>query len=110
MAEVRKKEVKDKYNTSSIKVKETEKNKEKKEKADVKKNTKKDNKKVEKKSLFARFLTFCNGVKSEFKKVHWTSKNDMVKYSVASIIFIIFCSLFFYLIDVLFALVQSLIG
>ena len=55
-------------------------------------------------------MTFCHGVKSEFKKVHWTNKKDMVKYSIATIITIIFCSLFFYLIDVLFALVQSLIG
>lgn len=106
MAEVRKKEVNDKYNTSSIKVKETSK-KENKEEKTIKKVTKKEDKK-EKKGLMARFLTFCNGVKSEFKKVHWTAKNDMLKYSIASIFFIVFFSLFFYLIDVLFALVQSL--
>ena len=91
MAEVRKKVIEDTYNTSSIKKKEQE-------KAD------------EKKNLFTKFMIFCHGVKSEFKKVHWTSINDMVKYSVATIIFILFCSLFFYIIDVLFALVQSLLG
>ncbi|MBP5678516.1 MAG: preprotein translocase subunit SecE [Bacilli bacterium] len=51
---------------------------------------------------------FCSGVKSEFLKVHWTSKSDMLKYSIASIFFIVFCSLFFYVIYVLFALLQSL--
>ena len=103
MAEVRKRVVEDKYNTSSIKKKKTEKKKVTKEKM-----MKNEDKKVEKQSLFVRFRIFCNGVKSEFKKVHWTSKKDMVKYSVACIIFIIFCSLFFYLIDILFALFQSL--
>ena len=106
MAEVRKKVVEDKYNTSSIKT-ETKKVENKKKE---KKTTNKKEIVVEKKSLFARVMTFCHGVKSEFKKVHWTNKKDMVKYSIATIITIIFCSLFFYLIDVLFALVQSLIG
>ena len=107
MAEVRKKVIEDTYNTSSIK-KNEQKNK-------VIQGSKKNSKKVkrennEKKSLFAKFMIFCHGVKSEFKKVHWTSKNDMFKYSVATITFIIFSSLFFYIIDVLFALVQSLLG
>ena len=96
MAEVRKAVREDKYGTAKIKKE--------------KKTTNKKEIVVEKKSLFARFMTFCHGVKSEFKKVHWTNKKDMVKYSIATIITIIFCSLFFYLIDVLFALVQSLIG
>ena len=106
MAEVRKKVVEDTYNTSKIKIK---------EKSSKKKETKKDTKKVEKKTtkdekkgLFTRFRIFCNGVKNEFLKVHWTSKKDMLKYSIAVIVFIIFCSLFFYVIYVLFALLQSL--
>ena len=106
MAEVRKKVIEDKYNTSSIKTEEKKGEKKKKEK----KTTNKKENVVEKKGLFTRFMIFCHGVKSEFKKVHWTNKKDMVKYSIASIITIVFCSLFFYVIDVLFALVQSLIG
>ena len=103
MAEVLKKKVEDKYNTSSIKKKETKKEEKKTEEK------KKDNSsKKEKKSLFERFMIFCHGVKSETKKVHWTSKEDMIKYSISTVLFIIFCSLFFYIIDVLFALVQSL--
>ena len=75
----------------------------------VSKTTKKENKKndnVEKKSLWTRFRIFCHGVKSETLSVHWPSKKDMVKYSVATIFFIVFCAVFFYLIDVLFALIQ----
>ena len=70
---------------------------------------KKDNaKKTEKKSLWVRFRIFCHGVKSEFEKVHWTSKNDLIKYSISSICFLVFAAIFFYVIDVLFALIQSL--
>lgn len=105
MAEVRKKVVEDKYNTSSIKKKE---NKKEEKKQVEKKNTKKTKKEEEKKSLFVKFRIFCHGVKSEFEKVHWPAKNDMVKYSIATVVFIVFCSLFFYLIDVIFALIQSL--
>lgn len=62
----------------------------------------------EKKNLWVKFRVFCHGVKSETQKVHWPSKKDMFKYSVATIIFIVFCSLFFYLIEVIFALIQTI--
>jgi len=108
MAEVRKKEKVEKYNIDEIAVK-------KNKKVEPKKVEKKKNKKVtkkvakeEKKSLWTKFRIFCHGVKSEFSKVHWPSKKDMVRYSIASIFFIVFCSLFFYLINVIFALVQTL--
>ena len=105
MAEVRKKVVEDTYETSKIKIKEKSSKKESK-KSEKKVVKKKDIE--EKQGFFVKFRIFCSGVKSEFLKVHWTSKKDMVKYSIATIFFIIFCSLFFYLIYVLFALLQSL--
>mgnify|MGYP004504412979 CR=1 FL=1 len=71
-------------------------------------NAQKKSNKEEKNSLWVKFRIFCHGVKTEFTKVHWTSKSDMVKYSIATIIFIIFCSLFFYGIDALFAFFQAL--
>lgn len=84
--------------------------KKEKPKKEVKKDTKKNNKKakVEKQSLWTRFRVFCHGVKSEFKKIHWPSKKDMVRYSIATIFFVIFCALFFELINIIFALVQTL--
>lgn len=61
-------------------------------------------------SFFDRLKNFCLGVKQETKRVHWTTGKDIVRYSVATFIFVLFFSLFFYLIDVLFALVHSLVG
>ena len=106
MAEVRKKVVEDPYDTENIK-KAMKKKEEKKENKKVN-TTKSKKKKEEKKTFVTRFRIFCNGVKSEFKRIHWTTKKDMIKYSVATIFFIIFFSVFFYLIDVIFALIQSL--
>ena len=76
-----------------------------------KKETKKTSskgKKKEKGNIFERIANFFSGVKTEFKRVKWPSRKDMVKYSIATIIFIISCSLFFYLIDVILAVLHSL--
>ena len=104
MAEVRKKVVKDPYNTAKIKKGDNKKKVEKKEVV-----SKKEKKESSKKSLWTKFRIFSHGVKSEFLKVHWPTKENMIKYSIATIFFIIFCAGFFYLIDIIFALVQSLI-
>ena len=65
-------------------------------------------KKKEKGNIFTKIANFFSGVKTEFKRVKWPSRKDMVKYSIATIIFIISCSLFFYLIDVILAVLHSL--
>lgn len=65
---------------------------------------------VEKKeSLLQSFRNFCSGVKVESKRIQWTSKKDLGKYSVATLVFVLVCSLFFYGVDALFALLHSLI-
>lgn len=104
MAEVRKREKRVEY-TVDKKKKTTKKNSTKKAVKPVKKE-----KVEEKKSLWTRFRIFCHGVKSETSKVHWPSKDEMVKYSIATVLFIVFCSLFFYLINILFALLQSVLN
>ena len=71
------------------------------------KNTSKSKKK-EKENIFTRIANFFSGVKTEFKRVKWPSRKEMVKYSIATIVFIISCSLFFYLIDVILAVLHSL--
>lgn len=110
MAEVRKKQTVKKYNVDKMLEKEEKKTTKKNE--TKKENKQKANKKEtpKKKSLWTRFMIFCHGVKSEFNKVFWPTKKDMIKYSITTILFIIFLSLFFYLIDVIFALIQTLIG
>ncbi len=74
----------------------------------MKKSVKKSSKYEKKKNLWERFMIFCHGVGDEFKKVHWPTKKDMIKYSVATVVFVVFLSLFFYVVDIIFALVHSL--
>ncbi len=108
MAEVRKNSKKVKYDiTEEI---ETKVVKEKKEKKSTKKaQTKSTVKKEEKKNLWVRFRIFCHGVVSEFKKVNWPSRSNMVKYSIATIVFVLFLAVFFYLIDIIFAAILKLV-
>ena len=67
-----------------------------KENTNKKKNVKKSKKAVKE-------LSF----KSEFKKIKWPSKKDMIKYSIATIVFIIFFALFFYLIEVIIYFIKQ---
>jgi len=52
---------------------------------------------------------FFREVKKELSKVKWPSRKDMYKYSVATIIFVVFFAAFFYAIDLLVALVKTLV-
>lgn len=54
--------------------------------------------------------SFLKEIKAEMKKVKWPTKKEMVKYSITTLIFIILFAGFFYLIDVLFALLKGWIG
>jgi preprotein translocase subunit SecE len=74
-------------------------------KKDNKKEDKKTNKKEEKKPTVKKESWF-HGVKSEFKKVRWPNRKEMVKYSIATICFIIFFGLFFYAIQLIIWLIQ----
>ena len=72
------------------------------------KEVKKGNKpKSEKKEKKVKKQGLLGEVRSEMKKVKWPSRKDMVKYSISTIIFIIFFALFFYLIDLILALLKA---
>ena len=45
----------------------------------------------------------------EVKKVRWPSKKEMIKYSIATIVFILFFALFFYLIEVIIFFIKGAI-
>lgn len=75
-------------------------------KKDVKKVSKKETKPKNKAN--AKKDGFFKEVISELKKVKWPDKKYMVKYSVATFVTIIICSLYFYLITVVFALLKEL--
>lgn len=72
------------------------------------KKTSSKEKKKEKVNIITRIGNFISGVKTEFKRVKWPSRKEMVKYSIATIIFIIACALFFYIIDIILAALHSL--
>ena len=65
--------------------------------------TKKENKKKDKKeNLFVQ-------IKKEMSKVHFPTRKDMVKYSIATIVFVLFFAGYFYLIEIVMAFIKSLI-
>ena len=66
----------------------------------------KSNKKVVVKKE-SKIKNWFKGVVSEFKKVRWPNKKEMIKYSIATIVFIIFFALFFYLIEVIIYFIKQ---
>jgi len=90
--------------------KEKEKKTKKVEKKEVKKEDKKALKKKQKDNKpQGKKEGFFNGIKSEFKKVRWPNKKEMVKYSIATIVFVLFFGIFFYLIEVLMYFLNKLV-
>ncbi len=76
-----------------------------------KNNTKKQTveKRVVKKGLVTRIILWFKGVKTEVGQVTWPSRKDLIKYSIATFVFIIFFATYFYLISILMAFIKSLI-
>ena len=88
-------------------LKNIKKSSEKKEsKLDKDSKKKKETKKKDVKNTTKK-ASFFKEVKNEMSKVKWPSKKDMIKYSIATILFIIFFALFFYLIDLVMALLKE---
>ena len=77
--------------------KEAKKVKEEKKVTKSKKETSKE-KKVKKESFLKSWF---KEVISEFKKVRWPNKKEMIEYSIATIVFILFFGLFFYAIELI---------
>ena len=95
----------------------------KEEKKEVEKSNKKENKKrenyiaevkkekKEKKSkgnIFKRIGRYFKGVLKEVRRIRWTSGKELVKYSIAAVMFVLFFGLYFYGIDWVALLVRSL--
>ena len=74
-----------------------------------KKTTKKVEKKEKKVGLFKRIGNWIKSVGKEVSKVKWPSKKEMIKYSVTTIVFVLFFALFFYAIELLMAFLKSLV-
>lgn len=52
-------------------------------------------------------IEYFRGVKKEISRIRWTSKKELVKYSLSTIVFMLFFGVFFYVIDLLVALLRS---
>lgn len=89
--------------------KETKKEEKKKVTPKKKESTKKAEKKTKKVGFFKKIGNWIKSVFKEVSKVKWPSKKEMLKYSIATIVFVIFFSLFFYAIELLMALLKSLV-
>ena len=70
----------------------------------AKKNKKKKN------NLANTIKNFFAGVKNETKKVMWTDKKSLLKYSIATLVFMIFICLFFVGSDLIIALISKVKG
>ena len=54
-----------------------------------------------------KIIDYFKGVKKEISRIKWTSKKDLLKYSIASILFVVFFGVFFYVIDLVVAVLRS---
>ena len=91
-----------------------------KEKVTAKKETEKKNKhyiaekknnkakKEKKENIFKRTIKYFKGVGKEFKRIRWTERKDLFKYSISTLVFVLFFGLYFYAIDWIVLLVRSL--
>ena len=69
---------------------------------------KKEKSTKKKKGLFKGIKSYFKGVKKEIGRIRWTSGKDLVKYSIATIMFVLFFGVYFYLIDLAVAFIRSL--
>ena len=76
------------------------KNNKKDEKTKKVKKTKKEKKNVKKESFF-------DGVRTEMSKVKWPTKKEVLKYTVATLVFMIVLVLFFVLLTLLMSLIRE---
>lgn len=56
-----------------------------------------------------KILKFLKGVKNEMTKVRWSTKKELVKYSIATLTVIVVLMAFFTLTDLGIALVRTLV-
>ena len=59
----------------------------------------------EKNNVFSKISNFFKSVIVEAKKVIWTNKKNLIKYSVATLSFMLFICVYFVGIDLLIALI-----
>lgn len=71
-----------------------------------KKNTK--SKKEKKENVFKRIIKYFKGVGKELKRIRWTERKDLLKYSICTLLFVFFFGVYFYAVDWIVLIVRSL--
>lgn len=66
------------------------------------------NKSAKKENIFKKIGKYFHGVGKEIQRIRWTSGKDLVKYSIATVVFVLFFGIYFYGIDWIALLVRSL--
>ena len=65
-------------------------------------------KKEKKENVFKTVSKYFKGVGKEVKRIRWTDKKDLLKYSVCTLAFVLFFGVYFYAIDWIVLLIRSL--
>lgn len=65
-------------------------------------------KREKKENIFKRIFKYFKGVGKEFKRIRWTDKKDLLKYSISTLVLVFFFGVYFYAIDWIVLLVRSL--
>lgn len=79
----------------------------KKKEEKVSKNVKETKQKKKVKTTKTKKEGFLKGVKKELKKVSWPSKKDVIKYSIATLVFCIIVMIFFQLLNLGLSVVKG---
>lgn len=88
--------------TKKEKVAKKESKKDKNKEKELKKETKE-----KKKNIFGKIAGYFKGVKKEVSRIRWTKGKDLLKYSICAVSIILFFCVYFYVIDILVALLRS---
>ena len=65
-------------------------------------------KKEKKENVFKRIIKYFKGVGKEIKRIRWTDRKDLLKYSICTLVFVLFFGVYFYAINWIALLVRSL--
>ena len=55
----------------------------------------------------SKIVDYFKGVRKEISRIRWTSRKELIKYSLSTILFMLFFGVFFYAIDLLVAILRS---
>ena len=56
-------------------------------------------KKEKKENIFKRIAKYFKGVGKEIKRIRWTDRKDLLKYSICTLVFVLFFGVYFYAIN-----------